>query len=151
MGLAPGILPYQEMKSSQLCWHWHPVRQRVSLFRSVCTSLFCFKHVCPMAPGQPHCYICPLQREDGGVGGVLLHNERGVCRLIALGGLLEGACWPRSPMLTEAALAVLFSTSKALPIPSLTAARFPRQLWYQDTWAKCPDLRSRCQTLPKPK
>lgn len=67
-----------------LCWTCHLCGTIFPCFRlNVCSFALLLKYVHPMAPGQPHCYVCPLQGRDG---VLLLHHKRDVSRPIVL-------CW----------------------------------------------------------
>lgn len=49
--------------------------RNLSLFQTQCESYVLLKHMCEMAPGQPHCYVFP-----GGKGhGPLFCGTRGIC------------------------------------------------------------------------
>lgn len=60
IGLGPGILPYQEIKSSQACVG---VSFPPSSF-TVCSSVLC-RCVCPVASKQPHCLLCSPRGGNG--------------------------------------------------------------------------------------
>lgn len=150
MGLAPGILLHQEMESSQGCAGLVTLSDSVSLCFTQCVLLCSALSMWVLWHLPNPTAISPLHREDGGEGASR-YTTRGACAgQLPWVGFWEGPAGHGRPVLTEAALAVLFSASKALlqPIPDRSA--FPQQLWYQDTLQKCPDFRSRCQALPKP-
>ena len=86
-GLWPGTLPYQDRESPHsravfvtLCGNIFPY-----FGLNVC-SFVLSKCVCHMAPGQPHCCICPLQGGDGVLGSVAAPEGFCVGQLPCVGG-----------------------------------------------------------------
>lgn len=72
-----------------LCWTRHLVWEYLSLFQTQ-HVLLCSASLRHTAPGQLHCYICPLW---GGDRILLLQHKRNMCRLIALHWLPGTAHW----------------------------------------------------------
>ena len=64
--LGPRTLPNQKIRNPHsLCHSYCLVWEYVSLFQTQYDSFFLLKCVRHMAPGQPHCYICPLRGHEG--------------------------------------------------------------------------------------